>query len=354
MTYADPLSEALQRPQTLTILSLAGWDRLVLRARQTRLLARIASMVDAQGGLDLVPDAPRAHLRSALVQAEAQHADLIRELDLTGRALAGANVLPILVGGSAYVATGSLAALGRNLTAIRLIVPTECLAQSEAALLAEGWTTVHHSPSLRQFHRRWMNGPAPLVHVQRRSVVLLRDRAVPGRAGRALTASALGASSRPLENDSRFATPGPVDQVLCAVAQLYCTSNPDTVWRDLSDLDLLIRHVGRGADFWSALPKRASELTLLRPLRHGLRWCVNLLSTPVPASAVTGARRGLYWPVGDAIWASALSPRSCADSLGGFRGLARHAFVYRALRLRVPLLPLLRHMSSRPPPLPSE
>jgi hypothetical protein len=355
MTATHLLGTALQRPQTLTSLSLAEWDLLVRRARQARLLARIAFMLDAQGSFESIPEAPRAHLRSAVLRSDAQHADLMRELDLIGRALAPTGVRPMLVGGAAYVAAGGLPAMGRDLSAIRLVVPTEELPRIEAALMAQGWTTTHHEPCQRQFHRRWMNGPAPLLHVQRHSVVLLRDCALPGRTGRTLSAAALAASASPLEHDERFATPGATDLALCALVQLYSVSNPDLIWRELSDLDLLLRHSGRGADFWSELPRRARELALARPLRHGLRWSARLLGTPIPAPTVAAAGRGVLRPVGDAIWARALAAQSNVDDAAGrLTGMARRAFLYRALRLRMPLLPLLRHLVPGPRSPPSE
>ncbi len=347
MTAEPLLRTALQRPQTLETLSLAEWDRLISHARQTRLLARIAFMIDAQGGLDSIPQAPRAHLRSAMMRSEAQHADLTRELDLIGRAVAATGARPILVGGTAYVVARSLPAMGRELTAVRLIVPTEQVPQVEAALMAHGWTTIHHDPDQRQFYRRWMNGPAPFVHLQRHSVVLLRDRALTGRFGRALTAAALDTCAEPLNHDGRFAVPSPVDLALCAMAQLYSVSNPDTVWRDLSDLDLLLRQLGRGVDFWPALLPRAQKLSMMRPLRHGFRWCAKMLGTPFPGPVFAAATRGLSWPIDDAIWASALDARCNADPGGHLTRLARSAFVYRALRWRMPTLAVFRHLASR-------
>jgi hypothetical protein len=354
MTTEPLLRTALQRPQMLTTLSLAEWDLLVRQARQARLLGRIAFMIDAQGSFDSIPEAPRAHLRAAVVRTEAQHADLIRELDLIGRAVTETGVRPLLVGGAAYVAAGSLPAMGRDLTAVRLVVPTQQVPLVEAALMAHGWTTIHQNPYDRQFHRRWMNGPAPLLHVQRHSVVLLRDRALPGSAGRTLTAADIQAAALPLKPNDRFALPGPVDLALCALAQLYSASNPDTAWRDLSDLDLLLRHLGREADFWSTLPQRARELSLAQPLRHGLRWSAKLLGTPIPTSVFGAATRGMSWSVGDAIWARALGTGSDAAPFHRLTGWARSAFVYRALRLRMPLLPVFRHLASGSRPLPSK
>ncbi|NJN00402.1 MAG: nucleotidyltransferase family protein [Aquincola sp.] len=306
-----------------------------------------------QGSFESIPQAPRAHLRSAVVRSEAQHADLIRELDLIGRAVAETGVRPMLVGGAAHVAAGSLCAMGRDLTAIRLIVPTEHMPRTEAALMARGWTSIHHDPYQRQFHRRWMNGPAPLLHVQRHSVVLLRDRALSGRAGQTLTAPALEASAVQLDRGG-LATPGPVDLALCTMAQLYSATNPDTAWRNLSDLDLLLRHLGSEPGFWTELPRRARELALARPLRHGLRWTAKLLGTPIPMPVFVAATRGMSRPISDAIWASALGTPSDTEPVGRLAGWARSAFLYRGLRLRMPMLPVLVHLASDAQPLPSK
>jgi hypothetical protein len=102
---ADLVAEALRQPMRLASLDLAGWETLIRQARPAGLLGRLACMLDAQGSLNLVPPAPRAHLRAALVLAEAQHTEALRELDFIAEALASTGIVPVRWGACSAMST---------------------------------------------------------------------------------------------------------------------------------------------------------------------------------------------------------------------------------------------------------
>jgi hypothetical protein len=347
----DLVCAALRQPQSLTTLTLGEWDVLVRQARRARLLSRIASILDAQGALGAVPHAARAHLRAAALLTEAQHADLLRELAHVSAALADTDIHPILLGGSAYVAAGELSAMGRSLSDIALLVPAERIAEAEAALMAQGWTTLHHPPHERAFYRRWMAGPPPLRHVRRHSVVILRHTAQPGRIGRGLAAHTLLDATLPLEHDHRFRMLSPVDLVLCNMAELFCCDDVDGALQDLSDLDLMLRRFGQSPDFWTDLSQRAGELGVQGPMRHAVRWCGLLLGTPLAPPATLAAAAGKA-RIGDSLWSRALRPQH-ATTADRWSGLARAALHWRSLRLRMPPLSALRHLVAEARPSPA-
>ncbi len=341
----DLVCAALRQPQSLMSLTLGEWDLLVRQARCARLLARIACILDAQGALDAVPHAAQAHLRAAVLLTEAQHADLLRELAFISAALADTDIHPVLLGGSAYVAAAVLSSMGRSLSDIGLLVPVERIAEAEAALMAQGWTTLHHHLDERAFYRRWMVGPPPMLHMQRRSVVVLRHAAQPGRIGSGLAARTLQAGAAALEHDERFCTLSPVDLALCNMTELFCCDDPDGALQDLSDLDLMLRRFGQSPGFWTDLSERAGELGLQRPMQHALRWCTALLGTPLASPAMAAAAAGKA-RFADSLWSRALRPQHLTTADRWSR-LARATLHWRSLRLRMPPLSALHHFVAR-------
>ena len=291
-TGTDLVCAALRRPQHLAALTLAGWDVLVRQARRAGLLARIGCMLEAQGSIDTVPDAPRAHLKAAITMAEAQHAEAMRELDCIDRALAPTGVRPVLLKGAAYVAGGLLPAMGRVFTDIDIMVPKSRLAEVEAALMSHGWATTHHSAYDQRYYRQWMHELPPLRHIRRQTVIDVHHAILPETARLKPRSDKLLSCAHPLANLPRFAVLDDVDMVLHSIVHLFHNDDLSHSLRDLSDLDLMLRHLGRQPGFWAELVVRAGELDLSRPLHYGLRYTHQLLATPVPRDTLAAASVG--------------------------------------------------------------
>ena len=344
----DLVCQALRQPQHLAALTPAGWDLLVRQARRAGLLARIACMLEAQGSIESVPDAPRAHLKAAIAFAEAQHADAMRELVCIDRALALTDVRPVLLQGAAYVAGGLLPAMGRVFTDIDILVPKDRLPEVEAALMAHGWATTHHSAYDQRYYREWMHELPPLRHIKRQKVLDVRHAILPETARLKPSSAKLLASARPLANLQRFAVLGHADMVLHNMAHLFHNDDLSHSLRDLSDLDLLLRHYGRVPGFWAELVDRAAELDLARPLHYGLRYTHKLLATPVPqdtlATASAGGPGRAVGAISDRLWARALRPQH-ATAADAWTPLALFALYVRAHWLRMPPVLLLRHLT---------
>ncbi len=343
----DLVCEALRRPQHLADLTPAGWDVLVRQARRAGLLARIGCMLEAQGSMDSVPDAPRAHLKAAIAFGAAQHADAMRELVCIDCALAPTGVKPVLLKGAAYVAAGLLPAMGRVFTDIDILVPKIRLAEVEAALMSNGWATTHHSAYDQRYYREWMHELPPLRHIHRQNVLDVHHAILPETARLKPSSAKLLAAARPLPGH-RYAVLGPTDMVLHSMVHLFHNDDLSHSLRDLSDLDLLLRHLGRSPSFWSELVERARELDLARPLHYGLRYTHQLLATPVPRETLVAASVGgpgrVMTVIGDWLWSRALRPQhSTASDM--WTPVAMFALYVRAHWLRMPPLLLLRHLT---------
>lgn len=345
---SDLVCAALRRPQQLTALTLAGWEALLRQARPAGLLARVACMLEAQGSLDTVPSAPRAHLKAAMTLAEAQHAEALRELDCVNRALAPTGVRPVLLKGAAYVAAGLLPAMGRVFSDIDILVPKARLPEVEAALMSHGWATTHHSAYDQRYYRQWMHELPPLRHIQRQNVLDVHHAILPETARLRPSSARLLASARALPNAPHFAVLAPPDMVLHSMVHLFHNDDLSHSLRDLSDLDLLLRQFGRVAGFWPELVERARELDLARPLHYGLRYTSLLLATPVPPQTLVTASLGgpgrWIGAISDGLWSRALRPRHLSAS-DRWTPLALFALYVRAHWLRMPPLLLVRHLT---------
>jgi hypothetical protein len=134
--------------------------------------------------------------------------------------------------------------------------------------------------------------------------------------------------------------------MLCRT-HLFINDDTSHALRDLSDIDLLLRHFAREDGFWRLLLARAVDLQLTRPCHYALRYTAEVLGTPVPPMVLSAAARyGPPSPVGTVmrwVWKRVLSPPSSTPSHRG-GSLARWLLLIRAHWLRMPPGLLFRHL----------
>jgi hypothetical protein len=141
------------------------------------------------------------------------------------------------------------------------------------------------------------------------------------------------------------------DMILHSMTHLLHNDDMNHGLRDLSDLDLLLRAKGEEPKFWDRLQNRALELTLQRPLHHGL-WAVSeLLGTPVPPmvraqAASEGAPDAATQRLMQALWRRGLGCQHSSTALPG-TALALGALYVRAHWLRMPAPMLTRHLATK-------
>ncbi len=345
----DRVSAALRQPLHLPQLSLQNWELLIRQARRSHLLARIACMVEAQGSFDAIPEAARGHLLAATIVVQAQHAEALRALRHVEHALAHTGVRPVLLFAAAYVAAGLLPAMGRLFSSIHILVPEQRLREVEAALMAGGWRTAPRAWTHQQ-DEKWQHGLPPLLHAQRQVAVHIHHTVMAGaRRSETLTDTLLD-RARVLPDLPGFAVLDGTDMVLHCMLNLFHDHRLETGLRDLSDLDLLLRHFGRSHAFWLPLLDRARELDMLWLLHRGLHFTHRMLATPVPlptleaAGAGSPGRAASAWA--DWLWTRALCPQ---HSTASEWGTSTALFVLRAhaLSRRMSAVSLLRHLAVR-------
>jgi hypothetical protein len=341
------LLRVLRDPGAVQGLDGAGWDLLLRQADAANLDAYLLVLLEDAGLLDAAPAAPRAHLEWTRVGA-AGHAQAARyEVRQIGRALDGLGLPLILLKGAAYAMTGLDAGRGRLFSDIDILVPKARLPEVEAALMMHGWISTHHDDYDQRYYRQWMHELPPMQHARRGNSIDVHHAILPETAPVRPDPDKLRAAARPIQGEPHLATLSPADMVLHSAVHLFFDGEFDKGLRDLVDLHRLLTQFGQEPGFWDALPARARELELGRPLFYALRYCPRLLGTLVPpavqaAVAPEGPNPALLRLM-DGLFGRALLPlhASCADAFGK---LAHFALYVRGNWLRMPPLLLAQHL----------
>jgi hypothetical protein len=287
-------------------------------------------------------------LAAARTLSTAQQDEVRREVAHISRALRLLAVPIVLLKGAAYVMTDLPAAAGRMFSDIDVLVPRNRLAEVESSLMLAGWAIADLSEYDQLYYRRWGHELPPLQHIRRQTVLDVHHAILPDTARLKPPSRKLFEAARPLDGTERVFVLAPVDLVLHSMAHLFHNEEWSHGLRDLSDLDLLLRHFGATAGFWNQLIERARELDLTRPLYYGLHQAHTILGTPVPTESLQ-ASRGLAppWPIRklmNELWSHALrSPHRSAK--GPLTPLAHLMLYVRAHWLRMPPVLLARHLA---------
>lgn len=341
------LVRMLRAPEAAATLDAPAWDRLIRQARHANLLARLAHQVAAVCEPASLPPPVQRHLDSARNFAAA-HARVVRwEVNRIRRALAPLGVPVVLLKGAAYLMSGSPVAVGRVFSDVDILVPRARLDAVEESLYWAGWLTTHHDAYDQRYYRRWMHELPPLRHVRRRTVLDVHHNILPETARLHPDPEKLIAAAECIDAPDLHVL-STEDRILHSATHLFHDGEFEHGLRDLVDLDGLIREAaGADPDFWERLPVRAGELQLSRPLAYALRYCREILGTPVPDAMLEWTDRALPGQgvrgLMDALMARALRPPhpDCDDA---FSAPARWLLYVRGHALRMPPHLLLPHL----------
>ena len=338
----------LREPRSLLDLDLPQWSAFIRQARSAGVLARIGEMLDEHRLRDAVPAVASGHIRAEQVRTQAQHVEVRQEINAVRAALLPIGVPVILLKGAAYLAMQLPAARGRSFSDVDLLVPKARLNQAESALMKRGWMSIHHTAYDQRYYREWMHELPPLQHVRRQSVLDVHHTILPETARQRPDPELLLGSAVPVPGWEGVAVLAPLDMILHSMTHLFHNDDLSRGLRDLSDLDLLLRHFVLDSNCWHALVDRGKALDLLRPLYYGLVCTRRILGTPVPDAAVqacgTAAPGSLTGALMDALWDRALQTQH-PTSANGWTPAALFLLYLRAHWLRMPPLLLVRHLT---------
>ncbi|MGP1282041.1 MAG: nucleotidyltransferase domain-containing protein [Parasphingopyxis sp.] len=336
MTDARVLTRALADPASTAGLDAEGWTALIAMARAEQLMGTLACRLD---GLDLPPKAAEL---CAAARRSADHArrQALWEAEMARRALAPLGEPVVLLKGTAYVAAGLSAGIGRSIGDLDILVRRDALDAVERALTGRGgWEWVKEDAYDDAYYRDHMHELPPLIHKERDRMIDVHHTVLPLTARPTPDAASMIAESEALDvsaDSGGLRLLSPPDMICHAAAHLFADGDLAGGLRNLWDIDRLLRDFGERNGFWPALGARADRHQLVRPVARALRLAETLYDTPVDGDVAGRGRAG------DALYVRRLLAR---DGWGREtrKGL-RLAFYIRSHWLRMPPPMLARHL----------
>lgn len=226
----------------------------------------------------MLPEALRRHLRLALLTSRARYEAAEWEIGVLRRA-APSTVPLVLLKGAAYGAVGDLNAEGRLFSDIDLLVPKSVLDRTEATFLAAGWMPKRVDTYDQRYYRLWMHEVPPLEHVRRHTIVDLHHAIVPPISRYAFPAEKL--FSELVEIRSGVFVLPPRDRIIHCAIHLLQEGEASKVFRDLYDLQLLVRQHCADESCQRLLLARARELGVRRLVGNAIGAAGRVFGTPV-------------------------------------------------------------------------
>ncbi|MET0361281.1 MAG: nucleotidyltransferase family protein [Sphingobium sp.] len=323
------LVRVLRDPAVATALAGDDWTALFAAARAERLMGTLAHRL---AGLD-VSERVRAILADARFDAETERRQALWEADRAKVALADLGVRIVLLKGTAYVAAGLMAARGRAIGDLDILVARDRLDMVEGALLAAGWEWVKPDPYDDAYYRRWMHELPPLIHRERDRMIDVHHAILPLTARPRPDAAAMIADAVEL-GDGLF-TLSSEDMVCHAAAHMLADGGLEGGLRNLWDIHCLCSEFGEArGDFYLSLADRAAHHGLTRAVARALRLAHDLYGTTVPTDCRIR--------ISDRIFIARLLSRDGWGREGHW--LLGQLFYVRSHLLRMPPLMLARHL----------
>ncbi len=316
--------DTLREPARCETYDADQWNALIAAARAEQIIGTLAHRLN---GLAM-PQAAKRVLADARASAAVGRAHALWEAEAARRALGPLDVPVVLLKGTAFVASGRMAGVGRSIGDLDILVPRAAIGEVEQALLAAGWERVKPDPYDDAYYRQWMHELPPLIHRERDRMIDVHHTILPLTARITPDAAAMIADSERLENG--LYVPSSNDLICHAAAHLFADGEMAGGVRNLWDIHCLITESGA-----EGLADRARHHGLLNAVLLAARLCHELYGTRIPIDWQV-ARRA------DALFRRRLLAR---DGWGQVRPKwVEHAFYLRGHWLRMPPAMLARHL----------
>jgi hypothetical protein len=239
----------------------------------------------------------------------------------------------VLPKGAAHLIAGLPPARGRVFSDIDILLPLDRLADAEAGLRLQGWSTMHHDAYDQRYYWQWMHELPPLRHSARMSVLDVHHAILPRTARPRPDSAKLLGTSVPVAGEPRPRVLCTIDMVLHTATHLLHNEEVSQELRDLAGLDALLRHFGVDADFWRELPPVVPPRWILRGrFFYGVRYAARFFGTPVSGSLWPALGAGVpsraRVQLMDVLYERALDPVASLDA-GIATSLSRHALYVR-------------------------
>ncbi len=335
------LARVLIDPKYAQQLSPQGWDLLIQQGYCSSLLARVMGLFESHN-IEM-PEQAHMHLKSAQAKANAHAEDVKIEIDDIIKTLKPAGITPLFLKGAAYIIAEDQAASGRLFSDVDIFIPRRYLATAEQFFKWKGWEQEALDEYDEQYYRRWMHEIPALIHQQRGTALDVHHNLLPLIGRVRIDSAVLQQTISPKQ-----LTLSPEDRLLHSAVHLLCSGEFIHGFRDLSDLDLMIRQFSDdNDDFWPRLQDRAAQLGVGRLLFYCLRYAQRHLDSPIPSAIQDMAKQHqpnlMILMFMDRLFDRALLPQhsSCEDA---FSKTARTLLLIRSHWLKMPLTTLIPHL----------
>jgi len=346
ITQTPLLVLALINPEIILDLTLQQWDLLVRQARRSGVLARFGYILKRNDLIDKVPQQALKHINSAQTYAEQIAISLTWEVECIQKAFVKLELPLVFLKGTAYAVANNFSGAGRVFSDVDILVPENRIAEVESALNFSGWKASFVDAYDQRFYREWMHEIPPMQHIQRHTSIDVHHNILPKISRYCPDSSLLLLNAVKVSEQNSWVL-APEDRVIHSATHLFHEGEFDHGFRDLSDLDLLIKEFSTEEGWWDKLLQRAIELNQQVPLYYALRYTTLILKTPVPREVLDDCK--LWYPNGiqrkimDWLFCRALMPNhsSCEDSWTGF---ARWVLYIRSHWIKMPVRILAPHL----------
>lgn len=314
------------------------WQTLLRQGRMANLLGRVACMLLNSPYQGAIPGFAKWPLISEQKVAQRQIQQAKCELRSLSRLLNQRSQRWVLLKGAAYIAHDLGVARGRRFSDIDILVDRPSLKRVEFSLLGAGWQRTLVDDYDDRYYRQWMHEIPPLKHSETRTVLDVHHNILPLTNRDCPQPERFKTQQVQLENVGELLTLTPEDLVIHSACHLFTESEFHNGLRDLSDLDILLRHFsGKETDFIENLKNRAELLGLTSYLELAFYYCNRLFDTPIqqelarPGAMLDFSFRHIFTP-------NHKSARTWK------RHIAATLLYWRGHMLRMPLRLLIPHL----------
>ncbi len=333
MRDARLLGWIMAEPAHATALTPDQWTAILTLAHGERMAGSLAHRLD---GLD-VPESVARILDRARKATDTERTQALWEAEMCRRALVNTSVKTVVLKGTAFVAAGLSAGLGRQIGDLDILVPRDRIEDVEAAVLAAGWEWVKPDPYDDAYYREYMHELPPMIHRERDRMIDIHHTILPLTARITPDAASLIENAVPLGNG--LYTLAPEDMVIHAVAHLFADGDLAGGMRNLWDIDRLVRDHSGEAGYWQRLQDSAARHGLSRHVARALRLCHFIYKTPVDGQAAGQGRRADMMFIGRLFARNGWGQETHKP--------LRFAFYIRSHWIRMPPLMLARHLFTK-------
>ncbi len=338
------LIQAIRQPEKTLSFKLDGWDILIRQARSAGVLTRLGLLLSEHHLLNKIPQQPLNHLKSAIVYFEQFEYTVAWEIKQIQEVLNKQNIPFVLLKGAAYHQAKNKAGAGRVFSDIDILVKREQLGEVEKVFLTSGWLFDKTNSYDQDYYRKWMHELPPLRHFKRGTSLDIHHNLVPLTSKVCPDVKKLWMQAETVKGGILVLSPA--DRVIHSAVHLFYDGEYEHGFRDISDIDLLLREFSKDEKFWKSLISRSTELGLKEPVCYALRYCYYFLKTPVPKDVlnlVVKQHGEIRWAIMDFLFKRALLPNhsTCQDRWNDF---AIFVLYIRGHLLRMPLYLLIPHL----------